>query len=808
MTLASRFALSLLTLVPIAQACSSSSPAAAPTGPTVRFNAAASPGFMEVPFPSDVYLSGGKVMEIPGMDAVVKENANYLSHEIAKQDGFSRAAMALFYVDDTSKGPDDNGEPTTAEIDPKSLPVSEADSVADTSSVFLVDLTATDPTKARVAARAQFHHPKSTKTRPVIGVGPARGVMLAEGHQYAAVVTSRVKDLQGRPLLASADFAALQAGKASPLTDVYAPALDKLKAAIGGALAGDKATVVAIAPYTTNKMSSELYKTRDWLEDQPTPTLKWDAGSLAPMGAVKFALPDMTGKAPMGFVSTDDWLGKSTSKLMDGSDDPDSGLKVRAHDKIAALGTAEFDAINFMQEKGGYDTIDHHTFAHDAMGNVIPAPEKPTDKIWLTVAIPTAPMPAGGYPVVIVQHGLSGSREYLLELANPFCNAGWAVVAIDSVTFGARAPEKEFQNDAANNFAGSYAGPDGFADPVMGATNGSSDFFGSLLNIGALRDQLRQAALDTAQVVKVLKSSPDLSALQTGMTPPKFDATKIAYIGDSLGGIEGATSAAIEPSVSAWVLNVAGGGLLTDLGPYSPVISKQLGLAGGFNFAFQADVFTPAHPMVTLVQTVAELGDPIVYADAIVTHPQPLKGMATKPRNVIQTEVLFDEIVANEAGEALARAAGFALATPNVGSNAELSDLKNPDGNPHKITFQAATPDGAGSIHDAPVMGVTAVLVQTGPGTHGEDLVHSQGTRSFVAPWAQYDTGAPYTPLDTMYKVKCDYLGLQAMARGFFGDAFAGKVPGVSGFKPAVRDLDDDGNPDATDPDPNNPMVK
>jgi dienelactone hydrolase len=798
-------------------ACSTSdttTPAAA--SPTLRFVAAsATPDFLEVPYPTDAYLAGGKVIEIPGVSSVVKQNAKYLTHELAKQDGFSRIAMALFYVDDPSKPLDDDNQPVTAEIDPATLPITEADCTGDGSSVYLIDLEATDAAKARVACRAAFHHPQGTRTRPTVGVGPARGVVLEEGHRYAAVLTSRVTDDKGKHVVASADFKALLSGAASPLSAVYAPAIAKVTSALATALASDKATIVGIAPFTTNKMAHELFDARDWLEDQPTPTLKWDAAGVAPMAAVKFAQAT-AGVVPAGFIDLDAWLGKATVKLASGADDTDSRLGVHGHDKIAALGTAEFDAANFLQNKGNYDTFDHATFAHDAQGKVIVAPEKPTSKIWLTVAIPTAPMPPSGYPVIIVQHGLSGSREYLLDQANRWCDAGWAVVAIDSVTFGARAPGPDYQHDLVSNFATketsaagqTYAGPDGFADPVNGATNGSSDIFGGLLNIGALRDQLRQAPLDTAQVVKVLRSNPDLSALKTGSETPKFDGSKIGYVGDSLGGIEGALSAAVEPGVSGWVLNVAGAGIVIDLAAYSPVISKQLALAGGFNFGFQADVFTPSHPIITLVQSITDLGDPLTYARALVTSPAKLKGVATKPRNIIQIEVVGDEIVSNEGSEALARAAGFPMATPNVGSNAELSDLAKPDQNPHRIAFAQASPDGAGSIHDAPMMGATAVLVQTAAGTHGFDFVRSRGMRNFKAPFAQFDQQGAFPTADAPYDVSCAYRELQSMSAGFFADAFSGKVPGVKGFKPPVRDLDDDGAPDATDSDPNDPKKK
>src|SRR5690606_9413412 len=130
----------------------------------------------------------------------------------------------------------------------------------------------------------------------------------------------------------------------------------------------------------------------------------------------------------------------------------------------------------------------------------------------------------------------------LLSLANTLCKMGWVAVAIDSVTFGARAADPKYQVDTSTDYAGApgatYRGPDGLADAVDGGRNGAFDFFGSLKNILAIRDQLRQAALDTAQLVKVLRAKPDLSPLDTGSGAPAIDPDRIAYVGDSLGGIE------------------------------------------------------------------------------------------------------------------------------------------------------------------------------------------------------------------------------------------------------------------------------
>jgi hypothetical protein len=58
------------------------------------------------------------------------------------------------------------------------------------------------------------------------------------------------------------------------------------------------------------------------------------------------------------------------------------------------------------------------------------------------------------------------------------------------------------------------------------------------------------------------------------------------------------------------------------------------------------------------------------------------------------------------------------------------------------------------------------------------------------------------------FNVRCPYREVQTSIVTFFGDGFSGKVPGVKVLKAPVRDLDDDGSPDDTDPNPCDPTVK
>jgi dienelactone hydrolase len=761
-----------------------------------RTGNAALPAFLDVPFPSDAYMADGHfVSSFPGIERTFKSNAELLASQLGLTSGWSRIAPALFPIEDFSLPRTESGEPGGAGVARDTLPADEDACTSDASSVYLIDLEATAPAAARVPCRASILDERDLESgRFLVAVGPARGVVLAEGHRYAAVLTSRMKLESGAEIGASPDFTRVVVGKQGPLGPLYGAAYERVMSAVGPALEADKARIIALTPYTTQKVTAEMYAVRETLEGAPPATLSWKPEDVAPMVPARFAAKN-AGVLPAGFTaSLDDWLGvvDGNAKLPDGADDPDTSLPVRAHDKLAAVGTAAFQAVNYLRVRDGkYGDLEHATFARDASGAPVPAPEAPTARIWMTLAVPTAPMPAGGYPTVIVQHGLNGSRAYLLALANRFASKGWMSVAIDSVTFGPRSADPKFKLDATTDYAAApgatYEGGDGINDANNGEHGDSFDFFGGLKNLLALRDQLRQAELDTVQVVKLLRSGPDLAPLTTGRVAPKIDPERIAYVGDSLGAIEGAVAAALEPRVSAWTFNVGGGGIISEAAAHGPVINANLALAGTVNFGFGRALYTEAHPVVVIGQTLIEAGDPIAYAHHLVLSPAPLGGAPTKPRNVLQIEVLFDELVANEANESLARAAGYALASPNVGANAGAADLQS--GAPYrgggiKLPILPDAPDG---YHDVPVAGSTAILIQAAPAQHGQDLVSARCARTYQIPFNTPDGKLDLTQRREKEAIACPYRALQDTMARFFGDAFDGRVPVVAGVAAPSR---------------------
>jgi hypothetical protein len=757
------------------------------------------PRFLEVPWPSDVFLQNGRIVEaIPGFSDWVRANDAYIRHELARMDGFSRTTHAFFVLDDLGAPKDDEGNVAPATIDPTSLPARETDCVADGSSVFLVDLAATDPMAARVPCRAEYHDDRryGSITRPLLAVGPARGVVLDEAHAYAAVVTARVKTTSGKNIQASDAFVAASAG-----TGFWGDRVRSAQKLLGKAL--DGTSIVGIAPYTTHTRARELYDLRASLDAEPIPKLAWDAKSTAPMGNACFA------KAPaVGFTATlDDWLGvvDPKNKLKDGSDDPSNELPVRAHDKIASFATAVFDASYYLLEMpGGYMTIDDATFARDATGKIVPSPTRPKQKIWVTFAVPDVPMPAGGYPAVIVQHGMGSSRSYLLDLMNEITRGGYIAVAIDSLTFGARALDPEAQKDLHTAFEdkAKYKGPDGLSDspPTV-----PLDLFGQLANLGAFRDQLRQAAIDTAQLVRVIRNNPDLSVLATSATIPKIDPERVGYFGESLGSIEGEVACAIEPNLKAWFFSVGGGGIILEAASHAPGLGAYVGPFAGIEWSFLRDRFTETHLLVNLIQTILEPADPLTYAPDLVKSPRAAGGKPPVRRNVALLEVIWDELVANEAGEAFARAAGLGLATPNVGSNAGTVDLADMSKNTGRVPFTDVKPDGAGAFHDTPFPGITAVVVQASPAGHGYDVVRKQAKRSYAIPYLRTEESTPFVSLgDQAFWVDNPYLQLTETIRRWFTSAFVG-VPNAFVLAPPVRDFDGDGTLDDKDQFPSDP---
>jgi dienelactone hydrolase len=131
---------------------------------------------------------------------------------------------------------------------------------------------------------------------------------------------------------------------------------------------------------------------------------------------------------------------------------------------------------------------------------------------------------AGPFPLVLLQHGLGGSKQspYLDATAPVWVRGGAAVASIDFPLHGERASGK-------------------LGDPLASSVGGPARALATEL--------MRQAVID-------LRRALDAAAGLKGV-----DAGRVAYAGFSLGSIIGATFCGVDPRPRAAALALAGGGL-------------------------------------------------------------------------------------------------------------------------------------------------------------------------------------------------------------------------------------------------------
>jgi hypothetical protein len=521
--------------------------------------------------------------------------------------------------------------------------------------------------------------------------------------------------------------------------------------------------------YTTGEVTKELRDAREVARAGAVPALKWGKDDVAPVSPAKF-----TSAAPLpeGWNASLDDLFGTPNKLPSGDDDPDFGgtNKGIAHDALGAIGVAAFDAPNLLLDAGGYGDPTHGTFFHDGSGKVAINTAKPTNKIWVSFFVPKAPAPPGGYPVVVFQHGLGGQRGDALQIANSLAKRGFATAAIEAYLQGTRGGDSNARGDETADYkkpTSKYDGPDGFIDRNSEGSNfAPNDLFGNMFRLAALRDQFRQTVVDHTTLLRLLKSSPSLDGLALGGVAPKIDGSKVAYMGDSLGGILGSLLAGIEPDHAAYILNVPAGALLTELAANSPNIYSLLNGSAALNFGFVNVQMPPLHPLVQMMQHVIDGGDPIAVAST-ATAPVAIAGATPKPRNLIILEVLGDEIVSNHGTEALARAMNIPVVKPHGPNLATLAEV---DGNGAK---------------DVPGAGATAVLVHLYPAQHGVDLFSKSGHRIYARERPLFGDPSmdPFPKLPKELAFENPYLEAQDLALGFINQAFSGAVPTVTWTK-------------------------
>jgi Pla-1/cef family extracellular lipase len=259
-------------------------------------------------------------------------------------------------------------------------------------------------------------------------------------------------------------------------------------------------------------------------------------------------------------------------------------------------------------------------------------------------------MPAAGWPVVILQHGITSCKENMLALTGSLSARGFATVAIDHPLHGSR-------GFGAINASGASCG----------VANGTATAYMNLQNLLVTRDNLRQ-------------SIADMLALRLGLNyvqGVQLDMSNVQLLGHSLGAIAATGMTAIANSATgnaqldaaynlkSVALAMPGGAVanfLFDSPSFGPLVKASILLGAGGSAAAGYTAFAEANngcgaalvapyaacfnPFVTYLnqtgdtatlaalssaftqfafaaQTVTDSGDPNNYAQSLVVSETP-----------------------------------------------------------------------------------------------------------------------------------------------------------------------------------------
>ncbi|TYK65208.1 VolA/Pla-1 family phospholipase [Colwellia echini] len=169
--------------------------------------------------------------------------------------------------------------------------------------------------------------------------------------------------------------------------------------------------------------------------------------------------------------------------------------------------------------------------------------------------------PDAGWPVMIFSHGITSYKETVLAIAGTLASQGIATVAIDHPYHGARGID--FNGDGVYEISATQSLSE--SDPDFVNANVTS--YMNLASLLTARDNVRQSEVDMLALRLSLNDTEVYGQL---------DATKVSFLGHSLGALTGITFTAL---ANSGVVNPATGELST-VNPYA-INSASYAFPGG-----------------------------------------------------------------------------------------------------------------------------------------------------------------------------------------------------------------------------------
>ena len=178
------------------------------------------------------------------------------------------------------------------------------------------------------------------------------------------------------------------------------------------------------------------------------------------------------------------------------------------------------------------------------------------NEVFFNLFLPSGSVPANGWPVAIFGHFLTGHKNSTpYQVASMLAAQGLATIAINMVGHGFGPLGFLTVNRLDQPPVRLPAGGRGIDQNGDGLIDSLEGFEAAVpRRIIGRRDGRRQTVVDLMQLVRVIQIGVDVD----GDERPDLDPSRIYYFGQSMGGMIGMVLLAVEPSVRAGVLNVAG----------------------------------------------------------------------------------------------------------------------------------------------------------------------------------------------------------------------------------------------------------
>jgi hypothetical protein len=545
--------------------------------------------FFRLPFPSDVRRTAtGLDLEgfpTPGTALPIDILGRYVTASEDDLDGWATNPSAVIRMSRPYDGDSVNGH------------------------IHFVDITPGSPSYAQERGLAWLtSYGRITKyvCEDWIGIRGAHGDPLRPGNTYAIYLTTGIRDTSGNVFGRDADFDTVMRDTAPTATEDMAAWTSQapFRTFLTEQMI-DPSTILDAAVFTTQHANDMVPALRAAEHAAPLPVLS-DA-----------VICSATAVSPC-----DD----GTERRRCVAADPDF-TEIHAHLSLPIFqeGTAPYEA----PEDGGGISL-------SATGTVAVVR---TEEVCVSITVPTAPPPAGGYPVLVAAHGTGGSftDHIRVGLAHDVATA-----AVPAVTIGLDLPQH-----------GARRG---------GSTRSPDRLVYNFLNPRAARDVFLQGAADIMGVVRFVdETTLDAATSPTGAAIP-LDTTHVVLFGHSQGAQHAGLLAAYETSLSAIVFSEVGGDLTQSLlhktQPFDIAASVPLAL---LDFDGAGHLATGNfHPALSLFQGFFERVDPVNFGRLLAREP----AMGDTGREIFATYGLDDHFTPEETLQAFMQSAGFPIVQP------------------------------------------------------------------------------------------------------------------------------------------------